>query len=195
MGLESYQDVGEIIIFLCDVVEDVSTAGNIVAAATWFDGMVFIGRDGDEVELLSTYNPDTWVYDSYLAGSVVHLLLSNGRVVQVDLANPREPEFVDTYDDAYRSVSARLGDGFMVNTDRTCWGGNLELYNGEVSARMQNPKKLRFFVLGLSGFVRRGFPGSSRASSWRGARQFGRGVWRGQRGIRRGCGFGVRRCG
>ncbi len=119
-------------IFLCDVVEDVSAGGALLAAATWIDGMILVSPYGTGPAEVGTFDPDGWARDSYLAGSVLHILMSDGDVVQVDISNPGDPHELDEYDDAYRAVSGRMGDGFMLAPERHWWGAEVASYNLEV---------------------------------------------------------------
>jgi hypothetical protein len=116
-------------ILLCDVVTDVSVGRNLLVTTGWIDGLAIVGLGQEGSEVVSTFKPESClVRDTYLAGSQLNVLLPYGRVQQVSLSNPREPWSVDTYEDAGRSVSARLGSGYMLIAERYLFGGRVTSY-------------------------------------------------------------------
>ena len=114
---------------LCDVVERVAVSGNTLVATTLLDGLVVLGVEPGGAELLGTFDPEgCWTFDARIAGDVVHVLLPNGQVQQVDIADPKAPRSLGVEDNAFRSVVAETGDGYMQVPSRMLLGATVKTY-------------------------------------------------------------------
>jgi hypothetical protein len=67
-------------------------------------------------------------YDLRVAGDVVHVLLPNGAVQQVDIADPKAPRSIGVEESASRSVEGETGDGYIQVPTRMLLGATVKTY-------------------------------------------------------------------
>jgi hypothetical protein len=115
-------------IFLCDIAEDVSAGGGLLAVTSLIDGVSLIAIGDGEPSVLSSYEPEGWTKQTELSGGIVHVLAYDGTVQQLDVTNPRAPRLLGERDDADWSVIAEQGRGFLMVPDYGWFGGDLKTY-------------------------------------------------------------------
>jgi hypothetical protein len=116
-------------LFLADVVEDVSIGGDILAASALLSGVVAVAVDGDHPERISAFAPDGWSREIAVSGGVVHVLLSDGRVQQLDATNPRQIRSLGSYDEAGWAVSAETAGRYLAASSRGLISGSVEVHS------------------------------------------------------------------
>jgi hypothetical protein len=63
-----------------------------------------------------------------IAGDVVHVLLPNGQVQQVDIADPKAPRSLGVEESASKSVEGETGDGYIQVPARMLLGATVNTF-------------------------------------------------------------------